>query len=182
MSVCRLNPKHRASLAKKHWFLVQLTHFLVSQTPRIWGDKFKKSSNKSRKAYFIPPCHLLVFVSQLDSSFAEKDVKNNFFTYLLYIYMEKTCKNTCLGVILVCSPAFRTLRLRTKHYILILCEQWKNHIRGISKKSNIFSRATLIGLASDWYYKTLFESKSTERANMAAIMLEIINETLLEYM
>ena len=82
--------------------------------------------------------------------------------------MGKNCKNTCLGVTLVCSPAFRTLRLLTKHYILILSEQWKNHNRGISKKLNTFSRAALIGLASDWYYKTLFESKSTERAKFGS--------------
>ena len=31
------------------------------------------------------------FISQLDSHFAEKGVKNNFDTYFLYIYMRKSC-------------------------------------------------------------------------------------------
>lgn len=49
--------------------------FLGSTDPSHCRNSFEKLSDKSRKAWFIPLAHLLVFVSQLDSAFIKKPLK-----------------------------------------------------------------------------------------------------------
>ena len=54
-----------------------------------------------------------------------------------------------LSITLLCSPAFPTLKLNTKHSMLALNELWKNHDGGIYLNLNAFLKTAIIELASD---------------------------------
>ena len=82
------------------------------------GNKLKKSSNKSKKVYFMPPCHSLVFISQSDCPFVKKDVKK---TFSSVPYTFESCENI-LVVTAVYYLALPILKLFTKRFILILNE------------------------------------------------------------
>lgn len=63
--------------------------------------------------------------------FYQKNRQRKFIWYIVYTYIGERCKIT-LGVTLECFPAFRTLKICTKHSVWILNNLQKNPKRSIS--------------------------------------------------
>lgn len=139
MLVCGFSTKHRTSLAKSTDFLSNWPVFGPYGLSCMVRGKFKKSSNKSRKVCFMFPFHLPVFINQLDLRFVKEALK----TVIKCIWkFVKTATP-------ISSPAFHTLKFQTKHFILILCEVWKDPDGWICRNLNAFFRTAMIELASD---------------------------------
>ena len=82
-----------------HWWKM----LIFAQIDPFWSttksthdkNNFEKLLDNSREVWFILLGNLIVFISWLDYSFIREVVKKiHTFRYFLYIYIEKSCKNT----------------------------------------------------------------------------------------
>ena len=86
MFICASCDKPGATLAKN-------PDFWAAQIPSHGGSNFEKLSNNSKEVWFIPLGHLLVYMSQLGSTFVKRTIKNTFFLGISHaLCKEKVAK------------------------------------------------------------------------------------------